>query len=861
MTETDVDRARDALLRAQSDLVNRRGRSALRRFRTLLEGSAAASWTAGDEGRRIRVRALIGAASATVEVDGDVDRAQELLREARDAAQGATDEALTASVDGQSGLLLLRLGRTTDAVADLGRGLAATHDERDRAILLLNRGAAHLELGRLDDASRDLRAAAAHAETAGDELHASMALHNLGYATYLRGDLPKALAEFDAAARRMPEEARTVGYLDKAQVLLDAGLLTDADAVLERAARLVRSARMARDLAEIELTRSRALLGLGRYARSVELARSARRRFARMGSEQWTTRSELQVLESQFAAQRDGQDPSRPLVRRIAAEARAIAERSRLSRGPSGRVTGVEARSLLLAAEAELVAGRVEAARGLVAHLPRESSGSPLPVRVQLQTIRAQVAFVEGDRAAGLRAVRRGFDLLAGHRARLGAVEAVTAAAVHGLRLNAVDVAAAFAAGRPAALFDALERGRATFAGAGRVHPPEDAQAAELLAQARRSLSRAKAIPPDASPAALVERDDFLRHARRLQAEVRERSWLHEGDTEAPRPVVAREVNELLARRGDGTVVASYTTFGGRLRAVRLDGVRATVVELGDPDEVAEQVRRVRADLHVTANSLIPGTLRAVATQSLARGLAWLDDTLVRPVAAAGDLYVAAREPVLGLPWSSLPSRRGLRTAVNSYVARGRPLGTEGAAHRVLAAAGPGVNHAESEVRAVAEVWPGARTLVGEAATAAAVRGMLADHDVVHLAAHGVHEADNPMFASVDLADGPLFAHELDGLRLPRSVVVLSACEVGGATPGLGGELLGLTSVLLRLGARAVVASVAPLSDEAAAQVMPRLHAALRATDDPEGALASALREMAEPVPLVCFGSVAGLAG
>ena len=164
-----------------------------------------------------------------------------------------------------------------------------------------------------------------------------------------------------------------------------------------------------------------------------------------------------------------------------------------------------------------------------------------------------------------------------------------------------------------------------------------------------------------------------------------------------------------------------------------------------------------------------------------------------------------------------------------------------------------------SEVRAVGKMWPGATVLTGAAATTTAVREALATHDIVHLATHGRHDADNPLFASVDLADGPLFAHELDGTRLPGSVVILSACEVGGSSQVVGGEVLGLTAVLLRLGARAVVAAVAPLSDAVAARVMPRFHAHLRATDDPEAALAAALADEPEPAPLVCFASLEGL--
>jgi CHAT domain-containing protein len=196
---------------------------------------------------------------------------------------------------------------------------------------------------------------------------------------------------------------------------------------------------------------------------------------------------------------------------------------------------------------------------------------------------------------------------------------------------------------------------------------------------------------------------------------------------------------------------------------------------------------------------------------------------------------------------------------VNSYVARGRTHARPTGERRLLAAAGPGVKHGTAEAHAVGDQWPGATVLTGDDAVTEHVRKALATHDVVHLATHGQHDADNPLFASIDLADGPLFAHELDGTPLPGSVVILSSCEVGGSTQVLGGEVLGLTSVLLRLGARAVIASVAKLSDELAARVMPRLHAHLRETDDPEAALAAALTDVAEPVPLVCFSSVEGL--
>lgn len=124
---------------------------------------------------------------------------------------------------------------------------------------------------------------------------------------------------------------------------------------------------------------------------------------------------------------------------------------------------------------------------------------------------------------------------------------------------------------------------------------------------------------------------------------------------------------------------------------------------------------------------------------------------------------------------------------------------------------------------------------------------------IVHLAAHGRHQTDNPLFSSIRLADGPLFAYELD-----RSAehVILSACELGLATVRPGDEALGLTSVLLHLGARSVVAGVARVGDAAAEQVMQRYHTRLAAGADSAAALAGALEtDLASPPPFVCFGA------
>jgi CHAT domain-containing protein len=139
--------------------------------------------------------------------------------------------------------------------------------------------------------------------------------------------------------------------------------------------------------------------------------------------------------------------------------------------------------------------------------------------------------------------------------------------------------------------------------------------------------------------------------------------------------------------------------------------------------------------------------------------------------------------------------------------------------------------------------------LTGQDATVAACTDLLARAELVHLACHGSFRRDNPMFSALHLADGPLNVYDLERLdRLP-DVVVLSACNVAGATTLQGGSLLGLAAALITLGASNVVAPLTPISDASSVTVMDRLHRQLVAGADPAAALAAATmaHDVADP--------------
>jgi CHAT domain-containing protein len=112
---------------------------------------------------------------------------------------------------------------------------------------------------------------------------------------------------------------------------------------------------------------------------------------------------------------------------------------------------------------------------------------------------------------------------------------------------------------------------------------------------------------------------------------------------------------------------------------------------------------------------------------------------------------------------------------------------------------------------------------------------------LIHLAAHGSLRKDNPAFSSIQLADGPLFVHDLAGFRLSGTTVVLTACSSGrGAAPS-GDEWIGLARGFLQAGASAVVASLWPIEDEATLELMDLFYRGVVAGQDVAEALRRAM--------------------
>lgn len=123
--------------------------------------------------------------------------------------------------------------------------------------------------------------------------------------------------------------------------------------------------------------------------------------------------------------------------------------------------------------------------------------------------------------------------------------------------------------------------------------------------------------------------------------------------------------------------------------------------------------------------------------------------------------------------------------------------------------------------------------------------------DLVHIAAHGLYDAANPLFSRVALApgdshDGSLTVHEiLSSVDLTGvNLVVLSACRSAAGARSGGDEVVGLTRALLYAGTPGVISTLWNIDDAASAGLMDAFYRHLGRGDSAAEALRAAQLEV-----------------
>ena len=777
---------------------------------------------ADPEARTIAERALGLAAQELNDVDGSLAHLRRAVAIARRADLAARESearqslALTLAYAGRTAAALREADRATGARAVATRALILSHAGRHaeavtaytaaltrlradrpwRARALNNRGIDRAFLGDLQGARADLERAAGLFDELGQALSTADTLHNLGWVAGRAGDVPGALTLLDRAAEAFQsgDVPRADLEGDRCEILLGAGLLDEARTAAARAVRELGRSRLPVALADARLRHAAILAACGDFAAAAEEARAAERAFRRQGRARFAA---LARFESARAAG-NAAALRRAVVALDAAGWRDVADDARIVLARTVPCPDVSVRP-----------------------------GPTLRERLRVREARSLAAAARGDVTAALREARAGLRLLAAGRALLGAADLRAGVARSGEHLAALGLRLALAHRSPAVAFAWAEETRARALDLPPVRPPDDAELARAVANARRLAAAANEAALDGEDARPLRRaqagaeDAVRRRLRHLRGEA------------AP---VTHLDRSLIGDR----VLVEYAVSDDLLVALVVVGGRVHRHDLGPIATVTREIAALRFALDRVA--IGAGSERALATARAGRDHAAgvLDAMLVVPLGVAGrELVIVPTGGLHALAWSVLPSLAGRTFAVAPSAAvwmRAAAIADRPGHDVVLA--GPGLRAAEAEVADLAAATPGTRLLVEP--TAEEALAALDGARLAHVAAHGEFRADNPLFSCLHLADGPLTAYDLQRLRRPPLVLVLSSCESGLTGVAAGDELLGLAAVLLASGTRAVIASTALVPDHETRDLMLRLHAALADGASPAAALARA---------------------
>ncbi|MEV6850366.1 CHAT domain-containing protein [Actinoplanes sp. NPDC051411] len=764
---------------------------------------------------------------------GRPDRALREIDAAAPALQGLPAARLTM----QRALILDRLSRFDEAMAGYTSAIADFRrfgDSLWEARALTNRGVLYTYRGHVRQAESDLLAAEHRYAELGQDAALAQVRHNLGFARARAGDLPAALRWYERADEYFARTSRpAVALMDRAELLLDARLLPEARATAGAALKAAKASRMGLFEAQAQLMVAEAALAAGDVTAARAAAATARRAFARQQRPAWSALARYVEL-------RAGGGPEDTRLRRAREVAAALATAGWAAPALDARLHAARLALARAAAEPAHATRLLRAASADLHAVEAAGRRGPAHLRARAWHAKALLREATGDTAGARRALLAGMTVLRRYSAALGATELRTLTGGYATDLATAGLRLAVRGGRPRSILWWAERWRATALRRRPTRPPDESALAADLAQLRRVHAEAES--------ATTGLPALLREQRLLEERIRRRSW-QAADASAASRETGDSLRRLPDRLGDATLV----------ELLDIDDIRYAVVvsaagfrcrRLGPVSELGRELEALRFALRRIVHRHGTAVSRAAAREAARSALRHLDDFLFGPLRlrlGAGPLIVVPVGELHATPWALLPTCRGrpvtIAPSASSWLAAGesatgRPA--PGPDKPPVLVAGPGLRHADEEIRRLAPAIPAAATLIAAEATVDAVSAALDGAPLAHVAAHGTFRADNPMFSYLHLADGPLTVFDLERLPRPPRTVVLSACNGGLSAVHPGEELMGLTAALLGLGTRTVLASVLPAQDAATAELMIAVHRRLAAGDGPAQALAQA---------------------
>jgi CHAT domain-containing protein len=387
------------------------------------------------------------------------------------------------------------------------------------------------------------------------------------------------------------------------------------------------------------------------------------------------------------------------------------------------------------------------------------------------------------------------------------------------------------------------------------------------IADGERVLLRAAALEQELAGLTSGEQRDNITQKLEATRATYEEDLAHRVPVPGERLLGLGAVNlsEVQNRLGDDEAMIVFLSGPDRLDGFLIR--RQSLLQWSRPIGSRELAMRVRLTRELLAVAK-PG-------HEVPQALGELHDLLLGPAASAraldgiSRLLIVPHGPLGALPFAALWDREAGRFLVEDYVLYYLPTvaalvvpprTTEVSLSKleVFAPLPDSLPGTLAEARTIRHLVPSAELRLGRSSSETAVRKALEAGRPVHLASHGSHNAQNPLFSRITVGlgkglrpedDGRLETHEILGLTTRSPLVFLSGCETGLGSAGeapfaVGTDEGSLSQALLFAGAGGVVATLWEVSDAGAAELAQRFYHHLSTGLDPGGSLALAQREL-----------------
>ena len=710
-------------------------------------------------------------------------------------------------------VLLQNSGRLPDAAVIYRRLLPdPAIDPRHWTLCANNLALIDGEQGHYGPALRRLDQALPVAVEVGPALVA-LVIQTRAWVTVQSGRFAEGLATFEEAAQAYKSASLPLGehYIEYADALMELRLLPEALTAARRAVAEFSGAGVPLMSAEAQLRVAQLAVLTGDHAAATAAATAAVAAFRQQTRVAWRARAVIVAAEAHLSGG-TGTDAD---LRKARAAARLLADM---------RITSASVRGFLATGRLAAQLGRRGQAISALGQASSLARGAPVLVRLRGHLAAALAAVLQRRDGAALAHCRRGLSDLARHRGSLPSVELRALASGHGTELGSIGMEVVVKEGAPARVLNWMERSRAAALLA--VEPPAFGEISEDLSSLRAVHARQRdAAGPD-DPWTARARPWLPMEQAAIEERIRRATWrarLASGMPSAP--VTAIGLRDRLGER----VLAAYGRLRDDLVAVVIERRRSRIVHIGPLRPVSEQLRALLFALRRLARLGSGGELAAARASADLR-IRKLTELLVAPLALRGDAELVIIPPpgLDGIPWAALHGDPVCLAPSATFWARTADAANTqpppGPGLRVALVAGPGLPGAIDEVESLARLYPAAARMMPPDSTAGAVADALAGADLAHLACHGILRADNPMFSSLVLSDGPMTVQELytRGLAPPR--LILASCESGSQASYAGDEVLGFVGALLARGTIGLLASAAIVPDVPAIGLMNAVH-------------------------------------